>query len=95
MRESTIERYLVKRVKELGGITYKFVSPGRRNVPDRIVVLPGRRLYFVEVKATAGVLRPGQAREHARINALGFGVWAVNSLDEADFFISSMAIRRP
>lgn len=93
MRESAIERYLVKRVKEVGGRAYKFVSPGRRNVPDRIVVLPGGRLYFVEVKATAGTLRPGQARERARLGSLGFVVWVVDSLDMVDILIDPAGCR--
>jgi hypothetical protein len=39
MLERTIEAALVRRVKELGGLCEKFVSPGRRSVPDRIVTL--------------------------------------------------------
>lgn len=45
MRESQIEQYLVKRVKEAGGIAYKFTSPQRRSVPDRIVLLSGGLVY--------------------------------------------------
>jgi len=41
MLEKDIERALVQRVKELGGMAEKFVSPTRRAVPDRIVTLPG------------------------------------------------------
>ena len=47
-RESIIEKHLVAEVKKAGGRAYKFVSPGRRSVPDRIVLLPGGRLVFVE-----------------------------------------------
>ena len=35
MRESSIESYLVRKVKEHGGLCYKFVSPGNPGVPDR------------------------------------------------------------
>ncbi|ECS0227396.1 VRR-NUC domain-containing protein, partial [Salmonella enterica] len=51
VRENLIEKHLVTEVKKAGGIAYKFVSPGRRSVPDRIVLLPGGRLVFVECKA--------------------------------------------
>lgn len=51
MRESDIERRLVQGVKKLGGRAYKFVSPGNVGVPDRLVVLPGGVVLFVEVKA--------------------------------------------
>lgn len=91
MRESTIERYLVKKVKEAGGTSYKFVSPGRRNVPDRIVVFPWRKLFFVETKSSSGRLRPGQKREHARLKADGFTVWVVSSRDMVDAFVCTIA----
>lgn len=53
MLEKTIEAAFVKRVKELGGIAEKFVSPNKRSVPDRIVMFPGGKLLFVELKAPA------------------------------------------
>ena len=56
MRESDIERRLVQGVKKLGGRAYKFVSPGNVGVPDRLVVLPGGIVLFVEVKAPDGRL---------------------------------------
>jgi hypothetical protein len=55
MLEKEIEKYLVKRVKDLGGVAYKFVSPANRGVCDRIVVLP-KRVIFVEVKQPKGKL---------------------------------------
>ncbi len=53
MLERDIERHLVKRVKQHGGLCLKFSSPGRAGVPDRIVVLAAGRVLFIEVK------RPG------------------------------------
>jgi hypothetical protein len=55
MLERDVERYLVSRVKALGGLCLKWVSPGTAGVPDRIVFMPGGRISFVEVK------RPGEA----------------------------------
>lgn len=52
MREKVIERKLVQAVKSAGGVAPKFVSPGFDGMPDRIVLLPGGHLGFVEVKAT-------------------------------------------
>lgn len=51
VREDVIERHLVNEVKKAGGIAYKFTSPGRRGVPDRIVLLPNGKIIFVECKA--------------------------------------------
>lgn len=74
VREDVIERHLVNEVKKAGGIAYKFVSPGRRAVPDRLVLLPGGKVIFVECKAPGEKPRPDQLREHARLFALGHQV---------------------
>ncbi len=80
MLERDIEKYLGLRVKSMGGISYKFVSPGRVGVPDRIVVLPGARLMFVELKAPGKKPAAHQLREHARLMALGQRVEVIDSL---------------
>ncbi|MBE5253379.1 VRR-NUC domain-containing protein [Mixta mediterraneensis] len=79
IRESTIEKHLVAEVKKAGGIAYKFVSPGRRAVPDRLVLLPGGRAVFIECKAPGEKPRPEQLREHERLQALGFSVVVLDS----------------
>lgn len=71
MLESAVEAKLVRGVKALGGIAYKFVSPGTAGVPDRIVVLPGGRVIFAELKTDAGRLSPGQRAQLDRLRALG------------------------
>lgn len=81
IRESTIEKYLVAEVKKAGGIAYKFLSPGRRAVPDRLVLLPSGRAVFVECKAPGEKPRPEQVREHKRLRALGFDVVVLDSKD--------------
>ena len=50
--EKVLERKLCKRVKELGGHAYKFVSPNQRGVPDRLCILPNGKTVFVELKTT-------------------------------------------
>lgn len=71
MKESEIEARLVRGVKALGGVAYKFVSPGNVGVPDRLVVLPGGRMIFVELKAEDGRLSPMQRRQMTRLHRLG------------------------
>lgn len=56
MKESEIERKLGEGIKKLGGLYYKFVSPNLPGVPDRIVILPGGRVIFVELKTEIGRL---------------------------------------
>lgn len=89
MRESEIEAYFVRRVKEAGGLQRKFVSPGHRGVPDRIVVYFGD-VYFVELKAPGKTLRDDQKREHARLYLAGAEVWTLNDKEDVDDFIRFM-----
>lgn len=81
MRERDIEAYLVKRVKEMGGISYKFTSPSKRSVPDRLVLMPKGHLYFVECKAPGCKPTAAQHREHTRMRDLGFLVAVVDSME--------------
>lgn len=81
IRESTVENNLVKKVKAAGGTAYKFTSPGRKAVPDRLVLLPGGRVVFVECKAPGEPPRADQVREHNRLRALGFKVVVLDSKD--------------
>lgn len=78
LREKAIEQQLIRAVKAAGGIAYKFVSPGRLGVPDRLVVLPGGRVLFVECKAPGQKARPSQQLEHDRLRALGCEVIVLN-----------------
>jgi hypothetical protein len=86
MLEKKIERALSRRVKALGGLCEKFVSPGRRSVPDRIVTLPGGRVIFVECKAPGKKPTDLQSRDHARRRELGCDVRLIDSLEGADVF---------
>ena len=74
MREKQIEQKLVRAVRAAGGLCPKFVSPGLAGMPDRLILLPGRRLAFVEVKAPGEKPRLLQLHRHAQLRALGFRV---------------------
>lgn len=87
MRENVIEAYLRDRVKTIGGKAYKFVSPGNSGVPDRLVLLPGGKCIFVELKAPGKVPTPIQIQQHRKIRALGFIVLVIDSKDKVDEFI--------
>ena len=56
MLEKEIERRMVQTVKERGGLCYKFVSPSNPGVPDRIIITPGGKVIFVELKTEIGRL---------------------------------------
>jgi hypothetical protein len=84
MRESLVEKRLVRGVLALGGRADKFVSPGRRGVPDRLVMLPGGILFFVECKAPNRKPNPSQCRDHQQRRRLGFRVEIVNCIEDVD-----------
>ena len=92
VRENKVERYLDDEVKKLGGVTRKWVSPGRDGVPDRIVVIASM-VVFVEVKTDDGKLSPMQVREHDRLRAAGAEVWTVYGEQGVDDFIDTLARR--
>ena len=82
MREKQIEQRLVKEVRSQGGICTKFVSPGMDGMPDRLVLMPGGRLAFVETKAPGKKPRPLQLHRHAQLRALGFDVYVVDKPEQ-------------
>ena len=71
MNEKIIEARLRNGVKALGGIAYKWVSPGNVGVPDRMVVLPGGVVHFIELKREGGKPTRMQKVQIARLRALG------------------------
>lgn len=97
LRESDIEKYLVKRVKALGGEVRKVNWIGRRGAPDRLVMLPGlATLYrtrrpqtiWIELKAPGEKPEPHQAREHERMRKMGQRVEVVDSFERVDEVLS-------
>jgi hypothetical protein len=79
MREKQIEQKLVKATKNMGGIAPKFVSPSFDGMPDRIVLLPGGHIGFVEVKAPGEKPRPLQLSRHGLLRRLGFKVYVLDN----------------
>ena len=87
MRESRVEAKYCKKIKDEGGRAYKFTSPGRRNVPDRLILFPIPRwlraklakfFWFAEIKAPGEKPRPGQEREIERLRNLGYKVEVID-----------------
>lgn len=85
MRESVFEQALRKKIKALGGISYKWVSPGQDGVPDRICVFPGGAVVFMEVKRPG--VKDGRSAQQKKVQAvlekMGCCVFRVG--DKGDF----------
>lgn len=74
--EKDTEAYLCAEVKRLGGKAYKFISPVNAGVPDRLVVLPGGRIFFVELKSEGRTSTALQRQRQAELRAMGCTVYA-------------------
>lgn len=91
-----VEAYLKKRVLEAGGMTRKWVSPGHVGVPDQIVIwtFGGSSRFtaefdLIETKATNGVLKSHQVREHQRLRRLGCRVFTLYTKKQVDAYVKS------
>ena len=81
MREAKIEKSMVSRVSGLGGLCWKWVSPGTNGVPDRIILFPGGRIIFCELKAPGEKPRPLQLYRKKQLEGLGFEIRVVDSME--------------
>ena len=80
MRESEIESILVSEIRREGGKAYKWVSPGNSGVPDRIIIMPGGRISFVELKTEVGRPTGLQWAQIRRLSQMGCDVEVVAGL---------------
>ena len=78
MKEKDVEKALVRAVEKAGGLCWKFTSPGTDGVPDRLVLLPGGRMSFAEVKAPGKEPRALQKIRHEELKKLGFRVYVID-----------------
>jgi len=84
MREKVIEHALVMATRSKGGIAPKFTSPGFDGMPDRLVLLPGGRMGFVELKAPGKKPRALQLARHRLLRRLGFKVHVIDEINQID-----------
>ena len=82
MLESEIEKEIVRYVQSRGGMCLKWVSPGFTGVPDRIILMPGGKIFFAELKRPGEKLRPRQKRVRDQLTALGAVVLRVESVED-------------
>lgn len=92
MREKQVEQRLVQAVKQRGGICPKFVSPGFAGMPDRLILLPGGRFAFAELKAPGEKPRQLQKSRHRLLMRLGFPVFVIDALEQIETALDSLDV---
>ena len=92
MNEARIEKRLVSETEKIGGKAYKFISPGMSGAPDRIVLMPGGRMYFVELKAPGERPRPLQVYRMKELEKLGFETRCIDTIEKVKEFIEEVKL---
>jgi len=87
MNEKLIERKLREGVARRGGQALKFWCVSFTGMPDRLVLMPGGRLWFVELKSTDRKQTPRQRLVSDWLRRLGFEVWVIDRQEQLDEFL--------
>lgn len=89
MLEQGLEQKIVSKIKSKNGMCFKWVSPGFTGVPDRIAILPGGRVIFIEVKRPGlkDGRSPRQKRVAQQLEDLGCTVLKVNKMEDLDGYL--------
>lgn len=88
VKEASIENLLRLRVDALGGLCVKLNPLGYGGIPDRLVVLPGPRVAFIELKRPkGGVIARRQHWWRDRLVALGCEHWFIHTPEKVCAFL--------
>ena len=90
MREKTVESKFTSAVKTKGVLAVKFTSPGFNGMPDRLVMFPGGRIAFVEVKAPGETPRPLQRSRLKLLRRLGFKAFVLDDIEQIGGIIDAI-----
>lgn len=80
MLEAPIEKAVCSYAKDKGWLPYKFSSPNKRSVPDRIFINRNGFILFIEFKATGKQPTPAQNREFIRLTKQGCEVLVIDDI---------------
>lgn len=88
--EKQIEASVCTYAKERGCLVYKFTSPQRAAVPDRLFIAPRGKVFFCEFKRTGLKPTPAQEREHMRLRGHGVSVWVIDNIADGREMVDRM-----
>lgn len=92
MLEKELEKKLVQAVKKMGGLCYKFTSPGHTGVPDRITIMPYGKVGFIELKQAGKKPTPNQRLQLSMLKSKGCRVYLVDQEGQIDKVIKDLAL---
>lgn len=90
MREKRVESELTKLVRGVGGWCVK-ILPSISGLPDRLVILPGGRIHFVELKSPTGTVAPHQTVVHRRLKELGCPVAILPTVESVRAWVAEVS----
>jgi hypothetical protein len=90
MLEKDIEAKVCEYAKQLNVLVYKFTSPNRMAVPDRMLIRPDGHIWFVEFKREGAKPTPAQEREHHRLRQHKVSVFVIDNVEEGKLMIDLM-----
>lgn len=89
--EKDIEKRVCDYAKAQGCLVYKFTSPARRSVPDRMFIMShGKGVFFIEFKRRGKKLSEAQTVEKAKIENQGITVWVVDNVEDGKHAVRHM-----
>lgn len=90
--EKQIERSVCEYAKSIGVLVYKFTSPERSAVPDRLMIAPRGKVFFIEFKREGAKVTPAQDREHERLRAHCVPVFVVDTVEKGRAAVDLMML---
>jgi hypothetical protein len=92
MLEKEIEGKVCDYARSKGVLAYKFTSPARAAVPDRLFIAPDGRVWFCEFKRGGAKPTPAQEREHTRLREQKVNVFVIDNVIEGKNMIDLMVM---
>lgn len=83
-KEKATERYLNQEVKKRRGMSIKLLSMLYNGLPDRMVLMPGGKIFFAEIKSEGRKTTMIQNHVHAQLRKLGFHVYIIDTKEQVE-----------
>lgn len=93
MLEKQIESKVCEYAKTKNVLVYKFTSPARAAVPDRLFIAPDGRVWFFEFKREGQKPTPAQEREHAKLRAQKVNVFVIDNVEDGKAMVDMMVMK--